>query len=109
MTEQEKREKEICVTKEDFERSEIIHQTIGCSYKCYECRRYNKECKDYAIVKQLKSYYERKEEEVRKETASEIRDMLLERLDEQENMLLRFELAAMITKIETIFGVEVEE
>lgn len=51
----------------------------------------------------------RKEDEVKNETAKEIRNILLERLDAQENMLLRLELAAMIVKIETVFGVEVEE
>ena len=49
----------------------------------------------------------RKETDAQREAAKDIRDMLLERLDTQENMLVRFELAAMIAKIETVFGLEV--
>ena len=108
MTEQEKREKAI-EEKYEKEVSQIAEVLDNAKTLCIATvGSLNKGFGDwYARFVRGAGY--RREAEVRNETAMEIRDMLLERLYAQENILLRFELAAMITKIETVFGVEVEE
>ena len=101
MTEQEKREKAIDEMKFVAEKyCEVIDDAYGCERECIPCSRLFGELYDAGY---------RKEEEVQKETAKAIRDMLLKRLNEIKNIISRFELAAQITKIETVFGVEVEE
>ena len=96
MTEREKR----------IEEMKEVGIDVPCLWSCSTCED---KCRDYEILDRLYDAGYRKADEVEKKTAKDIRDMLMQRLNGQKNMLLRLELAAMIVKIETVFGVEVSD
>lgn len=56
----------------------------------------------------LQGYYAGKEQ-AREETAKKIRSKVLEMLDNEKNMLIRFCYSGIVVWIENVYGIEVEE